>query len=125
MFALFFFLKEEDGIGFLAVTGVRPCVLPISARDSGGGLGERGDLRPAGLSWGGRGGHRTRCSGAEGRAKLHPPMGTVKDFCGNYRWDARLGGRRWRSAAARPPGARREMVRSECDKSSPSTVRVR
>src|SRR6266568_5716884 len=95
------------------------------ARDAGEGLEQRGDLRPAELSWGGRGGHRTRCSGAEGRAKLHPPLGTVKDFGGNYRWDARLGGRRWRSAAARRPGARREMVRSECDNSSPSTVRVR
>src|SRR3989440_3777587 len=88
-------------------------------RDAGEGFEQRRNLRPAELSWGG---HRTRCSGAEGRAKLHRPLGSVKDFRRNYDCDARL--RRWRSAWTSPPGARREIVKSECDNSSPSTLRV-
>src|SRR6184192_967412 len=62
-------------------------------RDAWEGFEQRRNLRPAELSWGG---HGIRCSGAEGRAKLHRPLWSVKDFRGNYGCDARL--RRWRSA---------------------------
>src|SRR5881398_1307028 len=44
-------------------------------RDAGEGFEQRRDLRPAELGW-----HRTRCSDAKGRAKLHRPYQTVKDF---------------------------------------------
>src|SRR5207302_10971730 len=46
-------------------------------RDAGEGFEQRRNLRPAELSWGG---HGRRCSGAEGRAKLHRPLWSVKDF---------------------------------------------